>query len=351
MSTFSIGVDLGGTNLRVAAMREDGLFVETLSLETRRASGRDAVVADLCDAVSAMEERHHRDAEFIGVGIGMPGPLELPGGILRRPPNLPGWDGFDVRGAIERRLGHSIYLNSDANMAALAELRLGAGKTFGVESLCMLTLGTGVGNGIILNGHIWHGMSGMAGEAGHMTVVPEGAPCGCGSHGCLEQYASATAIRRMTTEMAARPAPFDGGLAECVQKKPDFGSHDVALWAGAGIAGAQAVFDEVGRCLGLALSALVNTLNLPLYVIGGGSAAAWPVFEGSMMAELRQRSYVYRATDPALLDRPASANGGDGLLGRTHVVPAALGAGSGLQGAALLPFVEGGCALQLNAQL
>jgi glucokinase len=345
MSAFSIGVDLGGTNLRVAAMREDGLFVETLSLETRRAQGRDAVIADLCDAVSTMEQRHSRHAECIGVGIGMPGPLELPAGILRRPPNLPGWDGFDVRSAIEQRLERPIHLNSDANMAALAELRLGAGKTYATDSLCMLTLGTGVGNGIILNGHIWHGMNGMAGEAGHMTVAPDGAPCGCGSHGCLEQYASATAIRRMAAERAALPGERNGGLAECLRKMPDFGSHDVARWAEAGICGAQAVFDEVGRCLGLALAALINTLNLPLYVIGGGSAAAWPVFERAMMAELRERSYVYRATAPGL------RGGASAGSGATQVVPAALGSGSGLQGAALLPFVESNYALQLEDQV
>lgn len=324
---FSIGVDLGGTNLRVAAMHVDGVFLETLSLPTRRAAGRDAVIGDLCEAVIAIRERHGTAGECVGVGIGTPGPLELPAGILRRPPNLPGWDGFEVRKAIEDRLGHAIHLDSDANLAALAELRLGAGKIHAVDSLCMLTLGTGVGNGIILDGHVWQGMSGMAGEAGHMTVVPDGAPCGCGSRGCLEQYASATAIRRMATEMASSSHPRSGDLAARMEGDPNFDSQDVAAWAEAGDLAAQAVFEEVGRCLGLVLNALVNTLNLPLYVIGGGSAAAWPLFEPSMMRELRERSYVFRATEMA---------GGK----KTLVVPAALRSGSGLLGAALLPFVE-----------
>lgn len=330
MIDYSIGVDLGGTNLRTAAMWESGELLETLSLATRLADGRDEVISDLCHAVNSLLDRNHELGNCVGIGVGTPGPLDLPAGILRRPPNLPGWDGFDVRTAIEQKLRRPIYLDSDANLAALAELHFGAGKDYAVQSLCMLTLGTGVGNGIVLDGHIWQGMRGMAGEAGHMTVVPDGAPCGCGSHGCLEQYASATAIRRMAQERAQEQPT----LAQRIATNPGFGSHDVAQWAEQGDAGAQAVFDEMGRCLGLALAALVNTLNLPLYVIGGGSAAAWPLFQASMMEELRVRSYVFRATEPNAAECAARAPE------RTYIVPASLGPESGLQGAALLPFVE-----------
>ncbi len=334
---FSIGVDLGGTNLRIGAMRENGEFLETVSLPTRLAAGRDAVIADLGEAVIAMQKRHACDGRCVGIGIGMPGPLELPAGVLRRPPNLPGWNGMDVRTAIEERLGQPILLNSDGNLAALAELRLGAGRAYGVASLCMLTLGTGVGSGIVLEGHIWQGMSGMAGEAGHITVVPDGALCGCGSCGCLEQYASATAVRRLAAEMAERfsqtaPQGRASQLAASIAENPAFRSQDVAQWAEAGNREAAAVFEEVGKYLGLALAALVNTLNLPLYVIGGGTAAAWPLFEQAMMRELRERSYVFRATDPAWRESSGPPV--------TRVVPAALGSGSGLQGAALLPFAE-----------
>lgn len=341
---FSIGVDLGGTNLRVIAMREDGEQLETISMPTRLSAGREQVIADLCAGAETLQERHALNGECVGVGVGMPGPLELPAGILRRPPNLPGWDGMHVRKAIETRLGQAIFLNSDGNLAALAELRLGAGLSHGVDSLCMLTLGTGVGGGIVLKGHILEGMAGMAGEVGHITVVPEGALCGCGNRGCLEQYASATAIRRLTTEMAqktpqrataslssactkARNTP----LCRLIAEHPEFESRDVARWADEGNAEAKAVFDEVGRCLGLALSTLVNVLNFPLYAIGGGSAAAWPLFEEAMIRELRERSYVFRATDPKLPPR-------DGYT-PTQIVPAVLGAGSGLLGAGLFPFV------------
>ncbi len=344
MPNFSIGVDLGGTNLRAGVMRQQGEMVESISLRTRLPDGRDAVIADLCDAVAALRIRHGAGGTCIGVGIGTPGPLELPEGIFRRPPNLPGWDGFALRAAIERRLAQPVLLENDANVAALAEARFGAGQRFDVESLCMLTLGTGVGGGIILHGRILQGMVGMAGEVGHIVIFPEGRACGCGGRGCLEMYASATALRRTALE-AITEAQASGhtgaravGLLRLAELNPDFQAHDVARLAEGGDVEALAIFTEMGRCLGFALATLVNTLNLPLYVLGGGSAAAWPLFAPSMFRELRERSYVYRATEPLVLELTIPVAGR--VPGKTYVVPAELGADSGLMGAAYLPWAE-----------
>ncbi len=331
---YSIGVDLGGTNLRVAVMRLGGTLTETIALRTRLQEGRETVVADMCEAVAALHLRQNGSGQCVGIGVGTPGPLELPAGILRRPPNLPGWDGFDVRRAIENRLNQPIHLESDANVAALAELHFGSGKHFGVDSLCMLTLGTGVGNGIVLRGHVWQGANGMAGEAGHMTVVPDGLPCGCGSRGCLEQYASATGLRRMALESIAAAAQPDSALARLAHANVEFQARDVAKLAEAGDTQAQAIFTEMGRCLGLTLAALVNTLNLPLYVLGGGSAAAWPLLAPAHYTEMHERSYVYRATEPTEAEKAARTPG------KTHVAQAELGADSGILGAAYLPWVE-----------
>jgi predicted NBD/HSP70 family sugar kinase len=148
------------------------------------------------------------------VGLGTPGPLELPAGILHELPNLPGWDGFELRAELNSALNIAgisctATIESDANVAALAECKLGAGSTHGVDSLCMLTLGTGVGNAIILNGAIWSGAHGMAGEAGHNSVWPDGLACNCGNSGCLEVYASATAVRRMAEDAADSANPTD----------------------------------------------------------------------------------------------------------------------------------------------
>jgi glucokinase len=325
---YTIGVDLGGTNLRIAAYSQSSGILEQIQLPTRLPDGRGAVVEDMCHAIQQLLDKNS-GSHLVGIGVGSPGPLELPEGRLRHLPNLPGWDGFELRAAIERILGMPVIVENDANLAALAECLLGKGKKLGTDCLCMLTLGTGVGNGIILHGRVWDGMNGMAGEAGHATIWPDGHVCGCGSNGCLEQYASATAVRRMADEAIARGnAP---GLVALRQIDPGFTSRDLADLARAGDADAQKIFDMVGRSLGIGLAALVNTLNLPLYVVGGGVAQAWPLFAAKLFEELQHRSYVYRLTD-GQVDPYGHRSA------KTHVEPAELGAESGILGACLLPF-------------
>ena len=160
----TIGVDLGGTNLRVAAYTLEEGILEMVALPTRLSAGWRAVIGDMCGAIRQLLECHLPGRELGGIGIGTPGPLELPEGVLWNPPNLPGWNGIRIRDAIEAQLGMPVFFESDANLAALAEYLEGTGKTLAQSSLCMLTLGTGVGNGIILNGEIWHGFTGMGGD-------------------------------------------------------------------------------------------------------------------------------------------------------------------------------------------
>lgn len=326
---YTIGVDLGGTNLRVAAYNEHAGLLETILLPTRLIQGRQAVVQDMCEAILALSRRHSVSFALAGIGIGTPGPLELPAGRLHNPPNLPGWDGFELRAAIETQLQMPILLESDANLAALAECILGSGKTLGIQSLCMLTLGTGIGNGIIFDGKVWHGTHGMAGEAGHMTIWPDGPVCGCGGSGCLEMYASATAIRRIARETAtARPGK---GLSALINRNPSFTAREVGDLANDGDPAALQVFELAGQALGIGLAGLVNTLDFQLYVVGGGLANAWELLKPALMRELRHRSYVYRLTEP----------GGGALHGNPHsgtrIMAAELGSDSGLLGACILP--------------
>jgi glucokinase len=322
---FSIGVDLGGTNLRIAAYTRDEGLLETIHLPTRLAAGREAVVDDMCQAIRTLELRHSSAHQLAGIAIGTPGPLELPAGVLHLPPNLTGWDDFDLRTAVESRLNQSVIIESDANAAAFAEYALGLGRSMHIDSLCMLTLGTGVGNGIILNGKVWDGATGMAGEAGHATIYPDGPTCPCGSNGCLELYASATAIVRIANQRAAN------GTAPALNGGP-WTAHLLAKAADEGNPDAKKIFTEAGRALGIGLSALVNTLNLPLYVIGGGLAQAWHLMKDELFKELKHRSYVYRFTAP---DSPIARRN---PAGATHVLPAELGPDAGLLGACTLPF-------------
>jgi glucokinase len=332
---YSLGVDLGGTNLRIAAYTQQAGLLETILLPTRLAAGRDAVVEDMCHAIATLQGRFSANHDLAGIAIGTPGPLELPAGVLHNPPNLPGWDGFDLRTAIESRLNQPVILESDANAAALAECVLGRGRTLKIDSLCMLTLGTGVGNGIVLNGKIWDGAAGMAGEAGHATIYPDGPACACGSHGCLEMYASATAVIRTANQrIAAGTAPALKGQTPGQNPDQKWTAHSLAQAADAGNPDAKSIFADAGRALGIGLAALVNTLNLPLYVIGGGLAQAWHLIEDVVFEELHHRSYVYRLTAP---ESPIAARNPAGI---THVLPAELGPDAGLLGACILPFTK-----------
>lgn len=338
MKNFAIGVDLGGTNLRIAAVDDQGTLVEKVTLGTKVSLGRDHVIDDMCGAIEHMLEKYRNSATLLGIGIGVPGIIDMQSGLLRESPNLPGWADYPVRAEIERRLKTVVILENDANVAALGEKWLGAARDF--EDMAMLTLGTGVGGGLVLRGSIWHGMNGMAGEFGHTNVEPEGHPCGCGNRGCLEQYASATAVVRMAKEaIAANPA---SGLARAAHADVEFSAKSIYNLAIQGDEDARKVFRRVGRALGIVLSGLVNSLNLPIYVIGGGVSSAWEAFSPTIFEELRWRSMVYAATappDPLAAGRGASALVEPGKGRKTIITRALLASDAGLYGAARLPMI------------
>jgi len=261
--------------------------------------------------------------------------------LLLESPNLPGWANSPVRAEIEQRLKTVVILENDANVAALGEQWLGAAKD--VQDMAMLTLGTGVGGGIVLGGSIWHGMSGMAGEFGHTTVEPEGQQCGCGNRGCLEQYASATAVVRMAREAIAANSSSD--LARAANVDAEFSAKSIYNLAIQGDEEARKIFRRVGRALGIVLSTMVNSLNLPIYVVGGGVSSAWEAFSPTIFEELRRRCMVYAATappDPKASNHGASAHVVPGPGRKTIITRALLGSDAGLYGAARMPMVSAG---------
>src|SRR5580700_11850920 len=194
MAEYSIGVDLGGTNLRAAAVDEKGVMLDKIAGSTHLKAGRDAVIADIVRSIETLRSRLG-EHNLAGVGVGVPGFILMDKGVIVGSNNLPEFDHYPVRDEIERHLGAKVILENDANAAALGEKWIGAGRD--VADLVLLTLGTGVGGGIICDGKMVRGFMGMAGELGHITVVPNGNPCGCGNRGCLEKHASATAISAM----------------------------------------------------------------------------------------------------------------------------------------------------------
>lgn len=337
MPAYSIGVDLGGTNLRIAAVDQQGILLDKITLDTKVTLGRDHVVKDMCQAIQALAAKLRSAGSLLGIGIGVPGIIDMATGMVRESPNLPDWADYPARTEIEKCLGTLVILENDANSAALGEKWLGAARDF--DDMGMLTLGTGVGGGLVLGGRIWHGMSGMANEFGHITVEPAGTRCGCGNRGCLEAYASATAVVRMAKEaIASGAAP---GLARA-RENGDLSAKAICNLATEGDEQARQIFRTVGRMLGIALSDLVNALNLPIYVIGGGVSGAWEVFSPAIFEELCQRSMVYAATapdSPVRIREGASAHVKPGGSLKTVITRALLGSDAGLYGAARLPMV------------
>ncbi len=301
MTEYTIGLDLGGTNLRAAAIDEHGRMLEKAAGQTNYAEGREPLLQDMTASIQKLRRSvgNHR---LTGIGVAVPGFIRLKEGVIGNCNNIPCLQDFAIRERIEQELGTPVVLENDANAAALGEKWKGAGRE--VDDLVLLTLGTGIGGGIISGGQVLHGHLGMAGELGHITVVPNGNPCGCGNRGCLEKHASAQAISTM-----ARLS----GLG-------DVSSEQVYRMAREGEARAQAVFTAMGEALGIALAMLINTFNFPLYLLSGGVLAAWDEFAPAMLAEIRRRSYTFRTTD-------------------TRVEQAVLGNEAGLYGAAYLPHI------------
>ncbi len=327
MQTFAIGVDLGGTNLRIAAVDDTGKLLEKLTLGTEVKRGRDHVIKDMCAAIEQVKAKYKDAGTLCGIGIGVPGFIDMATGMVMRSPNLADWTNFPVRDVIEKQLGTKVILENDANVAAMGEKWLGAGRQ--VEHMAMYTLGTGVGGGIILNARLWHGMTGMAGELGHFNIFPDGHPCGCGSRGCLEQYASATAIVRMAREAIERKEASEE-LERLAPDAQQFTSRSIYNLAIQGDTSAKKIFETVGRALGIGIGGMVNALNLPMYVIGGGVASSWDAFAPAMFAEMKFRSSIYSLTSPEQKEFSRS----------TLITRALLGSDAGLYGAARLPMLQ-----------
>jgi glucokinase len=205
-------------------------------------------------------------ADLRAVGVASPGALDLVRGLVHEAPQLPGWDGVPLVEIMSERLGVPVLLENDANAAALGEHRFGAGK--GTRYMVYLTISTGVGGGIIIDGKVYHGVSGAAGELGHIVVWFKGPRCLCGERGCLEAIASGTGIAWRAQHLVDRgEAP---GLARILQEKGELDADEVADAARAGDEQARRLFDEVGLYLGSALASFINIFNPEMIVLGGG---------------------------------------------------------------------------------
>jgi len=311
-----LAVDLGGTNLRAAVVEADGRLTHRRAVPTEAAAGPDSVVERLVALIEAIAVEAGL-GPGVAAGVAIPGPLDPRRGVVYFTPNLAGWRDFRLAEAMAARTARPIRLGNDGNCAALGEARFGAAA--GVGDLVYFALGTGVGGGIISEGHLIDGPRGLGGEVGHVVVALDGPRCHCGALGCLEAYIAGWAITR-DAELVAATA--DGGAIRAAAAGGQITPTVVAAAAGAGDLAARGILERAGRALGAVAGSFVNLFNPDLIVIGGGVATLGEALLGPARRALAEHSFpAPRAT--------------------ARLVPSALGDDTALLGAAALAFAEG----------
>jgi glucokinase len=309
--TLFIGIDLGGTKISTALVDAAGKIIARDYCETRAAEGQKAVVERMLDAAyQVMSKAGLAPSQVTAVGVGSPGPIDARTGVLTATPNLPGWKNVPLKQLIEEALGITTFLENDANAAALGEHRFGAGR--GVQNMIYVTASTGIGGGLILNGQLYSGTTGAAGEIGHMTVLPWGPYCGCGNRGCLEALASGTAIAREGRELVRRGVPTL--IAELAAGHPErVTAKLVAKAADKGDIEAQEILAEAMTYLGVGMASLVNLFNPELIVIGGGLTNMGEGLFGPVRRAIERRAFTAAARAVNVV--PAELGDDVGVLG------------------------------------
>jgi glucokinase len=316
---YIVGVDVGGTNVVVGTVSEDGQVIAGIVREpTRVDEGADAVV----DQVAAMVAQSITDAkaelggdtlDVVGVGIGAPGPLDTDRGIVILTPNL-GWKNFPLRDRVSDATGLPAVLDNDANCAVLGEWWQGAAQ--GASNVIGLTIGTGIGGGIVIGGMLYRGASDVAGEFGHMTIDSTGRRCNCGNYGCIEAYASGTAIAARAVE--GIDAGADTNLPDLVDGDTSkITAGTVYHAASDGDEFAREVIRDTARFLGAAVANLVNIFNPDIVVICGGVTAAGDKLFTPLEAEVARRAF--RPAVAACRIIPGTLHGTAGVFGAAAV--------------------------------
>ncbi|MER9211188.1 ROK family protein [Mesorhizobium sp. M0663] len=315
MTKVALAFDLGGTELRGALVESGGHVIAHVSAPTMAIAGSEAVIGQII-ALAGDLLTQHPQAKVAGIGVGAPGPLDPKAGIVIAPPTLAGWHDVPLIDILGKYFGLPVRLENDANAAALGEWRFGAGR--GTGSMVFVTVSTGIGGGVVAEGHIYHGRRGLAAEIGHMTITGEGDRCFCGAVGCFEAVASGTALGRRATALTA---PGDGSLLRRLAADGDVSARHVVEAARAGDGRARTLIEAEANWLGIGFTNLLHLYSPDLIVMGGGLANGFDLLAPSIRAVVEQRAM------PAYRDVP--------------IVPAQLGNQAGLIGAASLILWEG----------
>ena len=306
-----IGIDLGGTTLKAALVNSAGEIIDDRRAETEQHDA-DKLLAQLIAVAKDLKEKAGERAASIGIGV--PGLVNVKTNRIEVMANLPELSDVDIPATLSRETGLPVAIDNDANAATYGELQVGAAR--GKRDVFFVTLGTGIGAGLILNGHIYRGARGFAGEFGHMTIDPEGIECSCGNIGCIETIASGPNIVRRTRERLYRDRTSSLSML-AIPRDRELTAEDIARAAQSGDEMSQLMMERTGMFLGIAIAAVVNLLNIEMVVMGGGVMAAGDLILKPTISETRRRAF------------PPSFAG-------CEIVIAQLGPSAGVIGAALL---------------
>lgn len=311
---YAVGVDLGGTNIKIGVVSDKGKLVKSISIKTEADCGPKTVIDNIIKGVETIFAKNKLKIQ--GIGIGCPGVVSINKGIVENAPNLPGWKNVKLGPIIKEKFGYKVHLENDANAAAIGELMFGAGKKF--DSFVMVTLGTGVGGGIVFNKKIFRGEFGTAGEIGHISIDVNGPKCNCGSTGCIEAYAGNSYLKeRIRSELKDYPDSkvwklIENDLSKVSPRIIQAASEKKDAYA-------KFVIERMGKQLGASLASLSNLLDISTFIIGGGVAGFGKPLLNSTRLTISERVLL-------------------SLRSRVLVIPAKLQNEAGIKGASSLVF-------------
>lgn len=298
---FIISVDLGGTNLKIGLLDSGFKLQDKLVLETAKFASKDKLIEAIAGSIRVVIKRNGiLNRNLLGVGVGVPGPVDPLRGKVHIFPNIPGWKDVNLKEILESRLGLRVFLDNDANLMCLAEAKFGAARGAG-NAVC-LTLGTGVGGGIIIAGNLYRGSSFTAGEIGHIPINENGPRCNCGAEACLEAYVGNEAVKRTARALFKR----------------DMSLEELSDLAKRGNRQAKKIWTQAGERLGVALGGVINFFDPDVIVIGGGVARAGKVLFDAVKKTVSKRAMRVQSRHVRI--RPAKLASDAGLIGAAILV-------------------------------
>lgn len=314
--TKRIGIDVGGTNVKIALVDGEGKIIYSNSVPTYAQMGYEYTVNNIKQAIHDLMKETNTDAKEIeGIGFDFPGQVDYKTGVVKLAPNIPGWVNVPIAQMIEEEFNIQTRIDNDVRCAALGELKFGAGK--GCENFVCITVGTGIGSGLVINGQLVRGAANAAGEIGHIKLQMNGGPiCGCGDTGCLEAFASGPSIVAMAQEY------LKGGKStkfrEMAGADGEITPYIVAKAAEAGDPVAKRIFEIVGTYIGMGLVSVINLLNPEKVIIGGGVAAAGDLLLDPIRKTIKERAMVVAGNSVEIV--PAELGNSAGVIGASMLV-------------------------------